>query len=384
MLESRTSEPYPPSGFARLRASSWLSFRLVGFLVVALLIWFAIMLGLRVLGTTSASVKPDAGPVYSVAFSADGGRMVAGTNAEGQKLHMWDASSGLEPVRFTGFGRAAILGVAFSPDGGRVACTRDDWPHQSYDVQLFDVGNGREVRRLSGHTDTITCVAFLPGGRQLLSGSFDKTLRLWDIESGQEVRRFTGHTTEVNCVAVSPDGRQAVSGGGSYEDGRVVDPTIRLWDLASGKEVLRFTGHDGSVKSLAISPDGRRVLSASWDNTIRLWDLKTGKELRRFEAVTLFKSVAFSPDGRYFLSGGLGGRVWLWDAGSGQIIARFEGHTTDVRAVAFAPDGRRIASAGGDHRGRNGRKFGPLDCVDCDVRLWDVQTKKEIARLTQH
>jgi WD40 repeat protein len=59
----------------------------------------------------------------------------------------------------------------------------------------------------------VTCVAFAPDGRRLLSGSDDETLRLWDAESGQEVRAFTGHQGRVTSVAFAPDGRRLLSGG---------------------------------------------------------------------------------------------------------------------------------------------------------------------------
>ena len=32
-----------------------------------------------------------------------------------------------------------------------------------------------------GHTDLVTCAAFLPGGRQAVTCSYDKTLRLWNV-----------------------------------------------------------------------------------------------------------------------------------------------------------------------------------------------------------
>jgi hypothetical protein len=70
-----------------------------------------------------------------------------------------------------------------------------------------------EVRRFAGHTDYVRGVAFAPGGKQVLSGSADGTVRLWDVASGKEVRRFGGHKGVVHSVALSPDGRRALSGG---------------------------------------------------------------------------------------------------------------------------------------------------------------------------
>ena len=55
-------------------------------------------------------------------------------------------------------------------------------------------------------------MAFSPDGKQVLTGSEDKTARLWDAQSGKELRTFTGHTDWVMSVAFSPDGKQVLTG----------------------------------------------------------------------------------------------------------------------------------------------------------------------------
>lgn len=73
-------------------------------------------------------------------------------------------------------------------------------------------------------------------------------------------------------VSFSPDGRQIVSA--SY------DGTIRIWDVKTGKQIGEpFIGHKGGVNSTAFSPDGKRIVSGSDDNTIRIWEYPALQEL---------------------------------------------------------------------------------------------------------
>jgi WD40 repeat protein len=39
------------------------------------------------------------------------------------------------------------------------------------------------VAVLTGHTDFVTSIAFGRGGKRLVSGSFDGTVKLWDVQA---------------------------------------------------------------------------------------------------------------------------------------------------------------------------------------------------------
>ena len=64
----------------------------------------------------------------------------------------------------------------------------------------------------TGHSGTVTSVAFHPQGHQVVSGSEDKTLKLWDVATGDCLATWTGHSDYVSSVAIHPQGHQLVSG----------------------------------------------------------------------------------------------------------------------------------------------------------------------------
>ena len=70
----------------------------------------------------------------------------------------------------------------------------------------------RALHVLRGHEDAISFAAWSPDDSQLLTCGKDTTLRLWDAGSGACRRKFEAHAHEVTAAAWLPDGRQFLSG----------------------------------------------------------------------------------------------------------------------------------------------------------------------------
>ncbi len=166
-----------------------------------------------------------------------------------------------------------MTSVAFSPDGKWLASgitqhARPKTPlfqggpdHDYYSggIQIWEVETGKELRWLPDFHH-VNGVAFSPDGKRIASACLSYTLKVWDTATGQEICICKGHTSDAESVAFSPDGRRLVSTGH--------DSTVRLWDPSTGQEAFLFP--QAGYRDVAFSADGHRLAAAG--PTLKIFD----------------------------------------------------------------------------------------------------------------
>jgi WD40 repeat protein len=114
----------------------------------------------------------------SVDWSPTGTELLTGC---GYSLTVWNPSSGevvreFESVTGGMFGGFTMRCTAWSPDGSMFVLGREEGS-----ISILDATNGNRLYHLTGHEAPVTSIAWAPDGKQLASGSVDRTVRIWQL-----------------------------------------------------------------------------------------------------------------------------------------------------------------------------------------------------------
>jgi WD40 repeat protein len=326
-------------------------------------------------------------------------------------IRLWNVATGEKMLALAGL-RGSVGRAAFSPDGKLILAAEDgssnSRTYASNGEQLafrgstlkegrayvWDGATGKLVQTLNGHKHGITCAAWSPDGRRVLTADLSSgseinggAARIWDVASGKPVVTLEGDRGGVRLATFSPDGKQVLLLQGApfveiweAASGRIVrtlgpPPRGRYteeWDDKAGKVVTKrlghvvdlpagadeLPGHTAAVMHAAYSLDGGRIITASRDKTAAIWDAATGKQLLVLRGHVLgLRWAAFSTDGKRIVTASDDETARIWDAQTGTEVFTLSGYKGAVLTAIFSPDGKYVATASDD----NTVRIWPLD-----------------------
>jgi WD40 repeat protein len=159
----------------------------------------------------------------------------------------------------------------------------------------------------------------------------------------------------ISCICYFPDGKQMISGSG--------DKTIRRWDLRKGKEIEKDREVYEYVRAVGVSRDGRWVVIAG-GNGIKVSEVETGI-VRTFDEDLLTFCIDISADST-LLAVASHREVQIWNLDTGELVAGpFDIGSYIPRALRFSEDSRKLAVSSYDWKERH--RY---------LEVWDVQTQK--------
>jgi WD40 repeat protein len=242
--------------------------------------------------------------VESLAYSPDGKFLASGSF---QEVKIWDAQTGLLRQTITGFADR-VVAIAFSKDGkyfatGGGAATEDG------ELKVFETDGGKlAIDIKNSHSDTVFGVAFSPDGTKLASCGADKFVKVFELPAGKLLKSFEGHTHHVMDVGWKNDGKLLASCG--------ADNAIKVWDYEKGeqKQTIANAGTK-QLTRLQFVGTGSEFVTCGGDAQVRFWNVDNGGNTRNLAGATDYiYAVGVSPDGQIVAAGGEEGVVRLYKA----------------------------------------------------------------------
>ncbi len=267
--------------------------------------------------------------------------------------HLWQLCQGNEQATFPA--EAASV-VAFSPNGGLLACSAD-----------YVVIRERPSHRIITNFPGAINLSFSPDSTLLALADWS-SVKLLDTRTWREARTLP---EAVAPVKFSPDGNWMVTGK-ARSTNLVVWSTVKWSPVGECPNTPGMNWHVRHVASF--SPDGKLLVTPWMElgvSGLRLWKVPT-LELYAdlFPVETPLSSAAFMPDSKHLLTGAWDGRLLVWDVTQSppKLIQSFHEHSTHVSNIAVPLHGDVFATTSADRT----------------VNLWDLTTRKHLVRLRGH
>lgn len=310
-------------------------------------------------------------PAWAVAFSPDSQTLAVGSY---KKVLFYKLDSG-EKVAEWPVAEDAVRALAYSADGKWLAIGAGV-PGGKGEVRLYDASNGKVLRTLKTHEDTVESVAF--DGNKLLSAADDERIIVTDATTGQKVQALTEHVGRCLSVTV-PKNINDAQGGALFASGGA-DKMLKIWDANLRRVVVNFDQCGSPVWAVASTPNPGQFVAGAGDGSVRIFQVNTvtdqktappageptprtgyqARDMRRHEGAV----YAVAADSQRIYSGGEDGKVVVWNYGGG-VERELTEAKGDIWALNVSPDGKWLAAASRDGKAR-------VYMVDRGILFWEL------------
>ncbi len=317
--------------------------------------------------------------IDGMAFSPDGKRLAVALGIG--VLTQWDVESG----KLLWMDVDAGPNVLYSPSGDVLASG-------GYTVRFHDADTGSRVATLGDHMGGVVEMEVDPKGDFLAIGSQDSKIWLRRLPDGGVLQTLKGHSRAITDIDMTTDGTWIASGS--------EDASVRLWNLTT-HETRVIDDLPGQVLHVAISDDAQHVVYWVWEWGMGFYNLHTGvrtgpgaldalftflpnsptllvstprelwfydpevRDVIEEKAYPGISEVVISNDGKYFATTDEG-VIDIWTVEELQVVNQLERDTYPADFV-FSPDNQLLAAALPDEN---------------EIVIWDIQSTEFIKRIS--
>lgn len=128
---------------------------------------------------------------------------------------------------------------------------------------LFNI-NSSKITRTFPFKKTLSCMALMPGKKQVVLGFTDGSITVFDINTSKSVKQLTKHKNKITALAFSQDKKQLISGD--------IKGFSTVWQLVNYTVKKSFQSNDDEISSIVFSDNSKYFITAGWDKNIKVWN----------------------------------------------------------------------------------------------------------------
>lgn len=264
-----------------------------------------------------------------------------------KSVRLYDASANTLRGEFMHGG--AVLDCCFHDDSSGFSASAD------HTVRRLMFNQGREDI-LGRHDAPVRCVEYSHATGQVITGSWDKTLKCWDPRGGAKGQEHTlvgRYMQPERIYSLSLVGnRLVVATAGRH---------VNVYDLRnmSQPEQRRESSLKYQTRCVRCYPNGTGYALSSVEGRVAMefFDLSESGQSKKYafkchrkseagrDIVYPVNAIAFHPIYGTFATGGCDGFVNVWDGNNKKRLYQYVKCPTSISALSFSRDGRLLAIA---------------------------------------
>lgn len=207
----------------------------------------------------------------------------------------------------------------------------------SWSIKIALGNEFKLLKEFKGHTDAVTKAVIHKN--ELVSFSYDKTIRFWNIETCSVIRTITSKHKIFDGVV---------------DDTRIIEcgmsNMINVWSIKTGALLQTLTGHERAPIISKLFVLNGHLYSCGWDYKIGVWkmpDLSHVKFMKHSgvpSAMTNYNSTGV-------VSADNEGNMYVWQdiaMDEPRVIKQEKAHNGGIFSLAYCFHTREILSAGND------------------------------------